>query len=518
MSAPERVGKFRLLAELGRGGMARVFLAVVRGPANFEKLLAVKLLREELAREPELVAMFLDEARLAARLNHPNVVQTYEVGREGEHCFLAMDYLEGPSLAGLLRKVGRGAMPLDLHVMVLAEVLAGLHHAHELCAFDGTPLGIVHRDVSPKNVIVTYDGQVKLVDFGIAKAADGSAQTAQGVFKGTTAYAAPEQARGLPVDARADLFAAGALLWEALARRPLAPPGAELAAFARRVTGAEPRASDVAPGTPPALAAVCDRAMAFDPAARYPTALAMRDDLESWLASLPKRPTARELSALASAAFAAERAALRARVDEQLRRPEGAAPLSADSTGATPLMTTRAPLVSAVSEARPPAGRRGWVALGSFALVGALAFGAAALRPVPARRAPDEAGAPAAPAPAPASAPVPSVEVALRYAPAGATATLDGLRLQDVPFRGRFPRDAAARSLEVRAPGYVTERRIITFERDLDLAITLRPEPAAPRAAPPPASAHPPKAATPRAARPPASRHAIDDKNPYHDD
>ncbi len=462
------VGRFQLLAELGRGGMARVYLAVARGPANFEKLLAVKLLREELAGDPELVSMFLDEARLAARLNHPNIVQTYEAGREGEHCFLVMDYLEGPSLAGLLRQAGRGAMPLDLHVMVLAEVLAGLHYAHGLCARDGTPLGVVHRDVSPKNVIVTFEGQVKLVDFGIAKAADASAQTAQGVFKGTTAYAAPEQARGLPVDARADVFAAGVMLWEALARRPLASRGAELAAFASRVAGAEPRASDVAPDAPPALAAICERAMAFEPSERYPTALALRDELEAWLAARPKRTSARELSTYVSAACADERAALRALVEERFRGATHAGAVngapSADVTGATPL-TTRAPYISEAREARAPGRRDGrGAAWGAVALAGALACGALALRAARPRRAlgvAEPVGAPAAAAAA--------VDLALRYAPADARRRAPARQPLSRPLSPRRRR-AQPRSERARLRHRAAARRLRARPRASDRA------------------------------------------------
>ncbi|MCU0687538.1 MAG: serine/threonine protein kinase, partial [Polyangiaceae bacterium] len=152
--------------------MSRVYLAVVRGPAGFNKFQVVKWLLPSLASDPDFLSMFLEEARLSARLNHTNVVQINEVGFDGEHHFMAMEYLEGQSLESLVRRASRqGGLPLELHLHVLAEAAAGLHYAHEFADLDGRALNVVHRDVSPHNVFVTYQGQVKVLDFGIAKAA-----------------------------------------------------------------------------------------------------------------------------------------------------------------------------------------------------------------------------------------------------------------------------------------------------------------------------------------------------------
>src|SRR4051794_8741390 len=155
---------YQVITTLGQGGMARVLLTLARGPAGVHKLLVVKELKAELKGDAEFLTMFLDEARIAARLNHPNVVQTYEVSSDGEHPIIVMEYLEGQSLSALLSRVGRKSMPLDLHVRVLAQTAVGLQYAHELKGLDGTLLNLVHRDVSPHNVFVTYDGLVKLVD------------------------------------------------------------------------------------------------------------------------------------------------------------------------------------------------------------------------------------------------------------------------------------------------------------------------------------------------------------------
>src|SRR5258706_10071524 len=164
------IGKYRIIAELGRGGMAHVYLACLQGPSDFNKLVVLKLLRPMFANDPELRGMFFDEARLAARLAHPNVVQTYEVGSDGDDHFLTMEYLEGQALSAIRRAEWAHPMSIALHLRILADVCAGLQYAHELTDFDGTPLKMVHRDVSSNNIFVTYDGQVKLLDFGLAKA------------------------------------------------------------------------------------------------------------------------------------------------------------------------------------------------------------------------------------------------------------------------------------------------------------------------------------------------------------
>ncbi len=219
---PQSLGKYRFVATLGHGGMAEVFLAVALGPAGFNKLQVIKRLRPNLAEDPDLCAMFLDEARLAARLNHRNVVQTNEVDRVDGQYFMAMEYLDGQPLHRILvqaKKLGR-PLPLPAISRVLCDALAGLHYAHQLADYDGAPLGVVHRDVSPQNIFVTYDGQVKIVDFGIAKAARRAVETETGVIKGKVSYMAPEQAFG-DVDGRADVFAVGVVLWELVAGRRL---------------------------------------------------------------------------------------------------------------------------------------------------------------------------------------------------------------------------------------------------------------------------------------------------------
>src|SRR4051794_24667437 len=179
-------GKYQLFASLGRGGMADVFLAVARGQMGFNKLAVIKRLRQALAEESAFRTMFLDEARLAARLSHPNIVHTYEVGEQNGVYFIAMEYLEGQSLNKVLKEAMRRNVPIEPGVVVriISDALAGLGYAHELRDYDGRPLNVIHRDISPHNIFVTYDGFTKVVDFGIAKAALSSNETEVGVLKG----------------------------------------------------------------------------------------------------------------------------------------------------------------------------------------------------------------------------------------------------------------------------------------------------------------------------------------------
>ncbi|MGQ0506189.1 MAG: serine/threonine protein kinase, partial [Myxococcaceae bacterium] len=181
----QTLGKYKLIAEIARGGMGVVYLAVVQGHGGFNKLVVVKELHPELVEDPIYLEMFLDEARLAARLNHPNIVQTNEVNNEGNRFFMAMDFLDGRNLDRIRRRSIRSKdFTLPMQLRVLSDVLLGLDYAHRCADFEGRPLGIVHRDVSPQNVFMTFEGQVKLLDFGIAKAADSSRETQAGMFKG----------------------------------------------------------------------------------------------------------------------------------------------------------------------------------------------------------------------------------------------------------------------------------------------------------------------------------------------
>jgi serine/threonine-protein kinase len=254
------------------------------------------------------------------------VVQTYEVGEDGGHHYIAMEYLEGQALSAILSRIGPDKVPLEFQLRVLCDALEGLHYAHELPDYDGSPLGIVHRDVSPQNVFVTYTGQAKILDFGIAKSSS-TARTMHGVLIGKAGYMAPEQARLGELDRRTDLFAVGAMLWEALAKRPLVlRTDDDAAVLMRRVSGVDPKIRDVVPDAPPELADICDKAMARDPNDRYWSAAELRDAIEGFLS---KRPPfdARRIAAILDEVFAEERTAIRRLVDEESKRAYQAGPI-----------------------------------------------------------------------------------------------------------------------------------------------------------------------------------------------
>jgi serine/threonine protein kinase len=314
---PPALGKYVPLARLGGGGMAEVFLAVARGPMGFNKLAVVKRLRNP--DDDSHAEMFLDEARLAARLNHPNIVHTYDVGLADGKYFLAMEYLEGQSLQALQTRLDAKSEGLSepLIAFVAAQALRGMHHAHELCDFDGTPIGIVHRDVSPQNLYLTYGGEVKLLDFGIAKARMNATQTETGILKGKVRYMAPEQIADRTVDRRADLFAFGIVLWELLVRRPLFQ-GDAATVMSRIVNEDVVSPRTMRPQVSPELDAIAMRALRRDPSERFATADEMRAALESFLRRCDEVGVDRQLARVMNEAFAETRDEARERVREFL--------------------------------------------------------------------------------------------------------------------------------------------------------------------------------------------------------
>jgi serine/threonine-protein kinase len=311
------LGKYRLLGALGHGGMADVYLAVADGPEGFRKLCVLKLLKESMAEDEEFRAMFLDEARLAARLNHPNVVQTFEVGETHGRMMIAMEYVEGQPATRMRRRLRPEQFPLSAYIGVLCDVCEALDYAHRLTDYDGTQLGIVHRDVSPHNIIIGYDARVKLVDFGIAKSAAAMQETQAGVLKGKVGYMAPEQASMRAVDGRADVFSVGVILWEAIAGRRLAEGMAANDVLMRRIEGNDPKIADVVPEVDPELAAICDRAMARQPEDRFASAAELQLALEGWLEK-HGQPSRKDWSKAIRDAFAPEREQLRALVEQRM--------------------------------------------------------------------------------------------------------------------------------------------------------------------------------------------------------
>ncbi len=345
--ARESLKQYETVASLGAGGMADVYLAVAKGGQGFRKLVVVKKVRTPLSDDPELLQMFEQEARLAARLNHPNIVQTLDFGRhDGGHA-IVMEYLEGQPLSAIVRRAGSDGIPLALSLEILVEVLAGLDYAHQLTDFDGQPLHIVHRDVSPHNVFVTYAGQTKLVDFGVAKVLPDPYATTGTMIKGKLAYMSPEHERGDPVDARADLFAAGVMLWEALVGRRMWAGLTEIAIISRLRFGEIPSPSEASSDVPAALERVCLRALAHRREDRYQSAAEFRRELQTCIAELDLHASADDVGAFVARLFSQERARVqeivRTRFASQPEHDLRATSLAASADAPAPSVRSDAP-------------------------------------------------------------------------------------------------------------------------------------------------------------------------------
>ncbi|HWU88587.1 MAG TPA: protein kinase, partial [Kofleriaceae bacterium] len=289
MSAPRdagtrtsKLGRYELITRIGEGGMAEVQLALQRGPAGFEKLVVVKLVHENLASQKDFVDMLLDEARVAALLKHPNVVDIYDLGQADGRFFIAMEYLEGEPLLAVLR-AGREGKRLDIlsTARLIADTAEGLDAAHELRSMGGDPIGLVHHDVSLGNIVVLYNGQVKLVDFGVAKATQSVSQ--QRRVQGKFSYMAPEKLRGAPGDRRSDLWSLGVVLWEALTLKRLFKGASERDTMRQVLESELPAPSKVNGEVATELDPIVMRALQRDPEQRYATAKEMATDLEEVL-------------------------------------------------------------------------------------------------------------------------------------------------------------------------------------------------------------------------------------------
>jgi serine/threonine protein kinase len=278
-----RLGRFQIIGRLATGGMAEVYLALSGELPGFRTLIVLKRILPHLAQNRQFIGMFLDEARLAALLDHPNVVRIIEVGHDGEEYYLAMELVQGKPLSAVLRKAAREKRPPSpaLAAYIMAQAASGLGYAHALTDGDGRPLGVVHRDVSPQNVLLSFEGAVKLIDFGVARAFGRVAHTSPGGLKGKIEYMSPEQASAEDVDHRADVFALGIVLWEVLTGRRLYRRETELATMRAILDDPIPRPSEVA-DVPPELEAVVMRALRKKREGRFSSAHEMAQALERY--------------------------------------------------------------------------------------------------------------------------------------------------------------------------------------------------------------------------------------------
>jgi hypothetical protein len=290
----DRLGRYRLLRRIAAGGMGEIFLAALDGPAGFSKPVVLKRILSHLAMDDRFVELFLNEARLAAKLSHPNVVQIFELGHEDDTYFIVMEHIDGLDLMALAtRAFGSGGVPVGMAALICGQALKGLEYAHQLKDESGAPLRLVHRDVSMENILISTSGGVKLCDFGIAKAASTVALTRPGAWRGKIEYAAPEQIRAEELDGRVDVYAMGVVLGELLSGRPLFA-GATRIEVSQRVLRGE---MTLGAGIAPRLVAVVRRAMAVRREDRFETAAQMRLALDAAVAELGSTSTDDELAA-----------------------------------------------------------------------------------------------------------------------------------------------------------------------------------------------------------------------------
>jgi serine/threonine protein kinase len=303
-------GRYEITERIATGGMAEIYKGKLTGPDGFEKVVVIKRILPEYTQDPDFVAMFVHEAKLATRLDHPNIVQIFDLGKQGGEYFITMEYVDGPNLhAAAVRsfKMGYKPFPLRECLYVLAEVCRGLDYAHRKTGPDGRPLGIIHRDMSPPNILLSFDGSVKVADFGVAKARDQAVRTRTGVLKGKFGYMSPEQAAGKPIDRRSDVFSLGVVMWELLAGKRLFKGETPLQTVERVIRCEVPLLANYSPGMPPEVEAIVARALAREPVDRFDSAAEMGEAIADYLFAASLRVTARDLSAFLRHLFLDER-------------------------------------------------------------------------------------------------------------------------------------------------------------------------------------------------------------------
>lgn len=483
-------GRYQLLMKMAQGGMATLFLAQLKGPEQFEKLLVIKKIHSHLAQERNFIDMFLDEARIAALIHHPNVVSVFEMGEENGAYYIAMDYVHGQNLTEVLRAALRQEydLPWTHGVRVVADVAAGLHAAHELTSPDGESLGVVHRDVSPQNIMISYDGHTQITDFGIAYAAEKVGHTAEGTLKGKLAYMSPEHAGAKKLDRRADIFSLGVVLWEAVCMQRLFREANEAATLRRVLAADVPSPSLVRPEIPIELEQIILKALALDPDDRFATAGDMADELERLLMSSGEVVGPRQLT-LVMKKFFRDRRRIK---DEQIK---AAMAVQSDAPVKGFGMESSNSGLSIVGQSRQRGQskvRRNWV-YGASALLVSAAVVLLLLYPPWSTRSKDRDG-PRKPTAAPMTEAVVRPPPPMRRArpvapPMVATVTLivvitPQTAKPQITFRGKqhagsifkvvVPRSNRLDTLEVRAKGYRSAKVRVSAAKDQTLHVQLK--------------------------------------------
>ncbi len=497
-----KLGRYSLLYRFAIGGMGEIYLARMTGEDGFERLVAVKVIHEHLTVQPQFVKMFIDEARLASRLSHPNVAMTLDLGRSGASHFIAMEYVAGESLVALLK---RARPPYTSCARIVSDAAAGLHAAHELRGADGQLLNVVHRDVSPQNILLSYEGAVKVVDFGVARAR-GSLHSTSGELKGKFAYMAPEQILAPEtVDRRADIFALGVVLHECSTYRRLFRGETDTEKVGKVIKCEVPPPSTLIPDYPRALEAIVMRALAREPSERYQTAAELHEELERFIVSSGEPVVAATLGRMMKEVFA-DRIKEKAELLERCGKGDdvAAVPDASLVSGGSLVVGSRASFFTS----RP---RR--LAVGVAA--GALLLAAAVLGLVLLKSGEGERAVAAAP-------PAPEISISISAAPPTARIELDGKPVAN-PYSARLPRGTGERVAVVSAPGHRAQRIVVPLAAGGAWASQLEPEASATRTPGDARVEEPPRSAgkkTRKAGKPAGKKQrGVDDKdvlaNPY---
>ncbi len=315
---PERFGKYFLVDKIATGGMAEIFKAKTFGHGGFENLLVIKRILAHLGEDPEFVEMFIDEAKVTVALQHRNIIRIYDFGKLDANYFIAMEYLDGKDTRRILRKLsqGRRYLPIEFAVYIASEACKGLTHAHTMADLQGRPYGIVHRDMSPSNLMVAYSGEVKVADFGIAKAESNLSDTDAGVLKGKYEYMSPEQASGLEIDQRSDIFSLGIVMWEMLTGRRLFKTGNDVLTLEKVKAADVPAPSTVNGRVPKSLDDIVMKALSQDRDERYQTARELYEELSEFLFPSSTDQLAEDVASFMTELFADDIAQERATLEQ----------------------------------------------------------------------------------------------------------------------------------------------------------------------------------------------------------
>lgn len=494
---PKHIGRYQIVSQLAEGTGTLVFLAIHRNSTGACKPAVVKQIQQDPAWPPEKIALFLDEVRLTARLNHANIVKTYQLLTEGNASYLVMEHLEGQPLSEILRRLPPKDFSLEERVWILSQVLSGLHYAHGLPNYDGTPLGIVHGEVNPVNVFVTYLGDVKLLGFGMAKFSIDSKSDGIHASNTTSSYRAPEHLPDVAPDPHWDIYSVGMILREALLRIPPATDPMIMDHSQKQTIGAHESLQVIRPDLPTDLTQICDRAMAPNAADRYASAAEFQYALRRFLTERiqPVEPAA--LAIRLQTYFEVERQAISKLVSDQVAAPQEIIWGSQNGSDShqDQVTTKEVPIVL-----EPPRSPRGLSAkfqkfspkhLGLAVLVLTIPIVAVIRwdprepparvtqpthikttpvpKPVPPRLQPAISALPQTPPPEE------TIHVTINVAPKGAKLSLDGRPVLANPFQATVPKDQTTHTIAATAPGFIPFSQSIEFSNDLHMEVALRP-------------------------------------------